>query len=112
MVSDGVAAAVYFAACHSHSGDSESDEIWMDVVTGSWQEPEFADHCTMSCRIAADGAGLVDPLVAAEGTADFFGRRLSRDEALVHPRLDEVWEIVDFVVTTDETLAAVLYGTR
>lgn len=84
----------------------------MDVVTGSWEEPDFPDHSTFSCRVTTSGAGLVDALVVAGGKAGFFGARLTREQALAHPSLDEVWEIVDFVVTTDETLVASLYGSR
>jgi hypothetical protein len=107
VLRDGVASAIYFAACHSHG---DGGEVWLDIVTGSWEEPDFPGHATVSCRVSADGAGVVDALVASEGKADFFGARLSRQEALAHPAIDEVWEIVDFVVTADETVVAAVYG--
>jgi hypothetical protein len=33
-----------------------------------------------------------------------FGRKLSREEALVHPRLAECWHAIDFILIEDETV--------
>ena len=34
----------------------------------------------------------------------------SRDEALAHPRIDEFWEIVDYVLLTDPVVHVHVYG--
>ena len=79
--------------------------MWLDATFGSWVEP-YTDHFTMSCRVSAAGAGAVDALVASRGDADYYGHRLSRDQALAHPRLPEMWALVDAVVTTVPEAAA------
>ena len=94
VMQDGTAHAVVSAVCHGH-GDRE---VWLDATFGSWVEP-FADHVTMSCRVSQAGAGLVDPLVASAGNADYYGRRIRRDEALRHPRLPSLWTLLDEVLT-------------
>ena len=78
--------------------------------TGSWEEPDFADHATFSIRVDASGARILDALVVVEGSAMRFGRRLKRYEALAHPRIGQVWELVDFVVTEDLTVNSYVYG--
>jgi len=92
---DGDAYSVISAVCHGHPDDA----VWLDATFGSWEEP-FADHVSFSCRVGEDGAGLVDALAASKGEADYYGLRLTREEALVHPLLPGLWELVDLVVTT------------
>ena len=91
---DGDAYSIISAVCHGHPDDA----VWVDVTLGSWIEP-FGDHVTFSCRIARDGAGLVDALAASRGEAEYYGRRLTRQEGLDHPQIEKVWELVDLVVT-------------
>jgi len=102
---DGDAYALVSVACHGH----EDREAWVDVTFGSWVEP-YEDHVTMSCRVSEAGAGAVDPLVASKGDARHYGRLLDRGEALAHPRVPEMWAVVDAVVTTVPEAAAAVYG--
>jgi hypothetical protein len=53
--------------------------VWLDVVVGTWEEPELPGHATFSCRIGIDGAGLVDACCGVEGRAPYFGNKLSRE---------------------------------
>lgn len=92
---DGGAYSVLSAQCHGHT----DAQVWLDATLGSWEEP-FSDHVTFSCRIAEQGAGLVDALVASKGDAKYYGRRLTREAALEHPALPSLWELVDQAVTT------------
>ncbi len=94
---DGDAYAVISAVRHGHP----DDEIWFDATLGSWQEP-FTDHQTFSGRINDAGASLVDGLVASRGEADYYGRRLTRQEGLEHQLLGAVWELVDEMMTVPE----------
>ena len=106
VLADGSAHAVYYAGLHHHDG---LHDAWLDVILGSWPERDDElyppDHVTFSCRVGP-GAAAPDPyasLIAAPATASgrnqaLFGRRLTRDEALAHPWLDEFWRVVDFVV--------------
>jgi hypothetical protein len=105
----GTARAVVFAACHSHERQSEA---WLDIAIGSFVEPDFDDQVTFSCRVREDGATLFDGLVAAEGRAPFFGKKLTAEEAAQHSSLGKMWDIVDYVVTSDPTVAAAVYGSR
>lgn len=50
---DGDAFAVYYAQCHGHGDEAEA---WVDVVVGSWNEPDYTDHATFSCRVIQAGA--------------------------------------------------------
>jgi hypothetical protein len=92
---DGGAYSVVSVQCHGHS----DAEVWLDATFGSWDEP-FSDHVTFSCRISEEGAGLVDALVASKRDANYYGKRLTRQEALAHPALALLWELVDQAVTT------------
>lgn len=89
---NGDAYSVVSVVCHGHEG-----EVWMDLTLGSWVEP-YADHVTFSCRVHAGGAGLVDGPVASRGEASHYGAGLTREQRLAHPRLPEVWDLVDEVV--------------
>lgn len=91
---DASAHALVSVVCHGHDG-----EVWMDATFGSWDEP-YADHATFSCRVGAEGAALVDGLVASGGEAPHYGDVLSRARALADPRLAGLWVLVDEVVVT------------
>jgi hypothetical protein len=107
VLKSGDAHAIYFAACHRHL---DQNEVWMDVALGSWEDA-LDDQETFACRVRPDGAALVQPFVAAEGSAAFFGQPLNRDEALVSARLNEFWNVVDLVVIGDDTISAHLSDT-
>lgn len=101
--------AVFHAQCHSHD-DGSAPTAWLDIALGSWEGPDFPDHVTFSVRVDANGAGIVDAPVGIEAKAALYGRKLQRDEALRDPRLDDVWDLVDFIVTTDPTVRLFVYG--
>ena len=105
---DGDAFAVYYAQCHGHG---DASETWVDVVVGSWDEPEYSDHATFSCRVSHAGAGVVDAPAASKGEAPFSGVLLPRGAALADPRMAEVWQVIDFIVTADPVVSAHVYGT-
>ena len=103
---EGWAYAVYFAACHA---DPE-DEAQLDVVLGTWgADPPIDDHLTFSCRLRSDGAMAVDATVATRADAPSLGQRLTRDEALRHPRAGEFWAVVDFLAEADPTIHGTVY---
>jgi hypothetical protein len=104
---DGDAYSIYHAQCHSHG---DNTEVWLDIVVGSWAEPDFPDHASFSCRVGEAGAGVVDALAVVEGRAPHFGQKLSRAEALAHERLPDVWELVDWIVVTDPTVSRYMHA--
>jgi hypothetical protein len=102
---DGDAYAIANAVCHGHV----DPELWLDATFGSWEEP-FIDHITMSCKVTTHGAGAVNAIVIGRGEADYYGQRLTRDEALTHPRLPDLWELLDAIVIGVPEAAAAIYG--
>src|SRR4051812_29087205 len=48
VTKDSVATAIVYVACHAHD---EHAEAWMDVAFDSFEEPDFADQATFSCRV-------------------------------------------------------------
>lgn len=110
---DGAPYAVFFASCYDHGGERES---WIDVVFGTWgQGTEYDDHLTFGCRFGPvqgsdlSAATAVDAASVAPDSP-LFGRKLSRAEALAHPRVREFWDVVDFVVGADPLVHPHHYG--
>jgi len=110
---DGAPYAVFFASCYQHDGENES---WIDVVFGTWgRGTEHDDHLTFGCRFGpVQGSDLpaataVDAAAVAPDSA-LFGRKLSRAQALAHPRVREFWDVVDFVVGADPIVHPHHYG--
>lgn len=104
VLKDGNAHAIYFAEWHERWS-----EAYLDVILGSFEGPDYEDNVTFGCRVGyVQGQALpACSLVQAAMTrseAQIFGARLSRDEALVHPRLAELWEVVDWLIVNDPTL--------
>jgi hypothetical protein len=109
---DGDAYAIVFAACHVHDGEREA---WIDVILGTFSSDDASDHVTFGARVGpvagqADPAATAVPAAAAYSQSQFWGIKLSRDEALAHPRIDEFWEIVDYVLLTEPVVHAHVYG--
>ena len=104
LLRDGDATAIYRAALHGHDDDHET---WIDVTFESdWDDPELTNRVSFGCRVGQfEGASEPAASLVTAGLAYTdvltFGVRLARDEALVHPRLREFWEVVDWVLTED-----------
>jgi hypothetical protein len=95
--------AVFFAACYDHG---HVRETWIDVVFGTWGQGVHDDHVTFGCRfgpVAGSDYPAATAVDAAEVAPDdaLFGQKLTRAQALSHPRVKEFWEVVDFVVLSD-----------
>lgn len=109
---DGDAYAIAFTALHKHAAD---DEAWIDVILGTFAENTTDDHLTFGCRVGRID-GQIQPaatLVAgaiAYGDEPLWGQKLTREQALVHPRLHEYWEVVDFVLVGDPEIHSHVYG--
>lgn len=110
--SDGTTLAVFWAFLYNHPGNPE---VYVDATFGTWGVEGFtADHETFGARTGAI-EGLPSPassLVtgAALGPDDpQHGTKLTRDQALEHPRLDQFWAVNDAVLQIDE-ITALLSG--
>jgi hypothetical protein len=102
IVRDGDPYAIIFAACHVHDGDHEA---WIDVILGTFSSDDHSDHVTFGARIGPvagqdEPAATAVPAAAAYSNSAFWGIKLSRDEALSHPRIGEFWEVVDYLLLT------------
>lgn len=101
---DGDAYAVYFVDWYPHES-----EAYVDVILGTWEEPDYPRQVTFGCRLGhvaeqeAPAASLVTG-GAMRSDHPMFGSKLPRDAALGHPRLGEFWAVVDWLVLNDRTL--------
>ena len=92
--------AAYYAVCHGHP----HHEVAVDLMFGTWGSSDMGDHETFSCLIRPEGVMVVDPFVTlslSPNAADLpaiFGRAVPRQEALEHPMLAQVWQVVDALV--------------
>lgn len=108
---DSDAHAIYFATCFHHGGH----EVWIDAVfSPTWAEGAD-DHFTFGCRVGAvegqtEPAATLVTAAAAFDDSPTFGHKLTRDEALSHPRVGEFWALVDHVLTTDVVVSTHMYG--
>ena len=100
----GSAYAVYFADWYPHAG-----EAWLDIVLGTFADPEYPDQVTFGCRIGhvpgqqEPACSLVQAAARRSGSA-LFGIRLSPDDARAHPRLSEFWAVTDWLILNDQLL--------
>jgi hypothetical protein len=111
VLKDGDAHAVYIASCYHHDGH----EVFIDVVFSPTWEDEADDRLTFGCRVGPvegqpDPAATLVPGAAAFTDRPFFGRKLSREEGLVHPLLDDFWALVDHVLVHDVVVRDHVYG--
>ena len=109
---DGDAFAICYASLHRHE---DVPEAWLDVILSLWDEENASDHVTFGCRVGPvqgqdePAASLVTGAIPFSDS-DLFGKKLTRDEALVHPWLPRFWEVVDFVLVTDADVHTHVYG--
>lgn len=112
VLNDGDAYAVVFAACHAHG---VTNEAWIDVIFGSWEEDDSTENVTFGCRVGpVDGqsgpaASAVDA-AAPYSDSTLWGSKLTRQEALTHQRIGDFWTVIDFVLTSDPHVRDHVYG--
>lgn len=110
---DDVPYALYFAACYDHG---EVRESWIDVIFGTWDMgTDFSDHVTFGCRFGPVSDSHLPAATAVNAASvapdgPLYGQKLSRQAALAHPRIAEFWQVVDFVLVTDELVHGHHYG--
>ncbi|WP_134738509.1 hypothetical protein [Nocardioides sp. 503] len=108
---DGDAHAVYIASCYHHDGH----EVFIDAVFSRTWEDAADDHFTFGCRVG-QVAGQSDPGASLTTGATafthspFFGRKLSREEAIGHPLIGDFWALVDHILVRDPVVRDHVYG--
>lgn len=109
VLADGSAYAVYRVAWYPHH-----HEAYVDVIIGSWIEPDYADHATFGCRVGPI-EGTVGPqcslVTGGEIRPDhvMFGTKLDSDSALAHPRIQDFWDCIDWLFLNDPILHEHMY---
>ncbi|MEO3855004.1 hypothetical protein [Acrocarpospora sp. B8E8] len=115
---DNGAYAIYFASCYHHNGIHEA---WIDVIIDdAWTPDEPVsrpgpNRVTFGCRIGPveNAPGPACTLVTGGAVAPdepFYGRKLTREEALQHPWLSDYWATMDHILEHDLTVNQHLYG--
>jgi len=107
---DATTFGVSFASLH----DGDAPDAWIDVILGTFGEGAPPDHLTFGCRVVPDTDSGVPVVTAVDAAAAFtyrpvMGRRLSRDEALEHPRIDDFWQVVDLMLLGDPDVRTHVY---
>ena len=102
---EGTPLAVYYAALHGHD---DAHEAWLDVTLSEGADGQ-GPRVTLGCRIGdfgshgGLGAALTDGGLELEDPA-VTGLRLTAEQALADRRLEEFWEVVDFVLVADDEI--------
>ena len=111
ILRDEDAHAVFFASLYDHDGH----EAWIDVILSPTWADDADDHETFGCRVGPiqgqdePGASLVTGGAEAPDS-QLFGHKVTRDEALEHPKLNDFWEVVDHVLEHDPLVHDHVYG--
>lgn len=111
ILADGDAHAIFFASLYHHDGD----EAWIDVILSPTWADDVDDHETFGCRVGPlegqddPGASLVTGGAAAPDT-QLFGRKLTREDAMENPRLDDFWHVVDHILESDPLVRQHVFG--
>ena len=102
---DGDAFAVYKAVLPGGEHQRRADLI---VGLGDWDEAASPDQrVAFALQVWADEAMINVAVVDAEQSAwqsGFFGRVVSREEALRHPWLQQVYDLSDQIVERDKAI--------
>jgi hypothetical protein len=108
---DGSTFGVCFASLHDEPG---AENAWLDVILGTFGECAPSDHVTFGCRIIP-GTTSRGPVISIVDAAAAFtyrrimGRKLTREEALEDPRLEDFWRVVDLMILADPEVHSHLY---
>lgn len=93
--------AMYSAFLYDHA---DGREVFIDAIFGTWGTDDHSGHVSFGSRTGPiDGhphnaSSLVTGAEMAPDEA-MYGQKLTRDQALVHPLLDDFWRVNDMVLT-------------
>ena len=114
VVRDGKAFAAYHAYLHGNDGDAERTLATFTVIFADWGKSDKGLVNAVAFRAAVrEGKTdyefmLQDPDDPKEDAGDI--THLTRDQALKHPRLQDMWDCIDFIIVADPNVHALLYG--
>lgn len=98
--------AVYYAM---YSNKHPDRHVSCLISIGEWaNDAPPNERCSVYVRIWADDdkfqVGVCEATESPWGDAEIMGRTLDRVEALVHPRIKDVFHITDHIVREDQPL--------
>jgi hypothetical protein len=106
--SDGSTFGVAFASLHDDQGVRDA---WLDAILGTFGDDAASDHVTFGCRVTLGVTSTLPGISLVDAATPFLyrpvmGRRLTREEALEHPRLNDFWHVVDLILLEDPEVHA------
>ena len=108
---DDSAYAIALIECHRHD---KEPEIFFTIAFGSWgDDSDSAKNMTIACRYGSvlgqdePACSLLD--VSDKYTEPIFGKKLRRTDALASQRIDEFWQVVDYLLENDAAIHAFLH---
>lgn len=107
---DGDAYAVYYAGWSEGHPDRG---VTMAVAVGEWDEDSDASN-RVSVGLEARSSvseiqlGVLEPERSPWANTELLGAMVARRAALAHPRLPEIMEVAEYVVTCDERVSSFL----
>lgn len=105
--------AVYHAYLHNEPASHELPRARLTVLFADWEKSLTRLVNATAFGIAMHAGKTNYELMLQDPTAEAVhthAQHLTRAEALAHPRLQDVWDVVDFSAVTDPDLHALLYG--
>ena len=112
VLDDNAPYAIAFAALHHHDGELEA---WIDVVLGTFHGTGDDERTTFGARVGRVVGSHEPAATAVQAAAPYaegptWGTKLGREEALAHPRVEDFWAVVDFILEADPHVADHVYG--
>jgi hypothetical protein len=110
---DHAAYAVYYAAY----GREHPDEVKAVVSVGKWGEgstpsDRIAVPLTLWQNDSEHGVTVVDASDSPWNDVELLGRMLNREEALTHPRINDIFHITDHIFAEDPEIRAFFASTE
>lgn len=111
VLQDGTAFAAYHAYLHDDDMEPDAIRAAFTILFADWAHSgkQLKDGVAfgMACRIGADDYEfmLQLPEVTEQGVT-----ALTREQALKHPRMQDAWDVIDYLIVADPHVHATLYG--
>jgi hypothetical protein len=91
---------VVFQEFHAHRTEKSA---YVDATFGKFETDNEPGHITFTAQYSETDDGMAWGLLKSPRVSEFLGKRLSRTEALKHPKITAFWDIIDFISLNDPT---------
>ncbi len=101
---DGVAYAAYYAQFSQHHPNHHHVSLYISI--GEWAEDAPPSRrCSFYLHLWSDGTqyqfSVRDAAESPWGQVEIFGTTIDREDALVHPKINEVFQLADHILSAD-----------